>query len=77
MAVSDDIPTKPCTALGCCGTMYFHGPMAVPPLPTHLEFPVYASWVCAVDPAHVELVSPDRLRKEDPPNPRSSNRILD
>jgi hypothetical protein len=25
--------------------------------PTHLEFPRYATWVCALDPAHTELVS--------------------
>ena len=29
--------------------------MELPPVPTHLEFPHCAVWVCANDPAHTEL----------------------
>lgn len=52
-----DTPTRACTATGCTGTMYLHDPLEEPPFPTHLEFPSYATWVCADNPAHVELLT--------------------
>ena len=53
----DDVPSRACTIAGCSGTMYLHDPMQDPPGPTHLEFPTYATWVCANDPTHVELLA--------------------
>lgn len=52
-----DEPTRACVATGCYGTMSLHDPMDETFSPTHLEFPRYATWVCALDPAHTELVS--------------------
>ena len=48
-------PSRACTTTGCTGTMYLHDPIEEPPPPTHLEFPRCATWVCAIDPSHVEL----------------------
>ena len=55
--IRSEIPIKPCTAVGCSGTMYLNDPMEPPPPPTHLEFPSFGSWVCADDPTHVELLT--------------------
>jgi hypothetical protein len=53
----DDIPSRACTVTGCTGTMYLHDPIEDLPPPSHLEFPRYATWVCAQDSAHVELLT--------------------
>jgi hypothetical protein len=37
--------------------MYLKDPMEDLPPPAHLEFPRYATWVCANDPSHVELLT--------------------
>ena len=37
--------------------MYLHDPMEPPPGATHLEFPPYGSWACAVDSTHVEFLT--------------------
>jgi hypothetical protein len=53
----DDVPTRACTVTGCTGTMYLQGPIEDLPPPAHLEFPRYATWGCAENPAHVELLT--------------------
>ena len=53
----DDVPSRACTSTGCTGTMYLREPLEDPPEPVHLEFPRYATWVCATDPSHVELLT--------------------
>lgn len=59
----DGIPTKACTVTGCTGTMYLHEPIDEAPVPAHLEFPRYATWVCAENPAHVEVLTLDEWRE--------------
>ena len=51
-----DVPTRACVTTGCFGTMFLHDPLDAPPGPTHWEFPQCATWVCALNPAHTELV---------------------
>jgi hypothetical protein len=57
-------PSRPCTTTDCTGTMHLHDPMPPAPLPTHLEFPQYGSWVCAQDPRHIDLLTPEAFRDE-------------
>lgn len=49
--------TKPCPVVGCGGTMYFHHPLTVADAPHTLEWPWHATWVCAQDGGHFEVVS--------------------
>lgn len=49
--------TKPCPADGCAGAMYFHHPLTVADAPHTLEWPWHATWVCAQDCRHFEVVS--------------------
>ena len=37
--------------------MYLHDPMEDDIFPAHLEFPTYATWVCALDSGHTELLA--------------------
>jgi hypothetical protein len=49
--------TKPCTVSGCTGTMHFHSRRDVALAEHTLEWPWYASWVCAANPAHFQLIT--------------------
>lgn len=42
--------TRPCTVAGCKGTMYFHDRRESADAPHTLEWPWYATWVCAENP---------------------------
>ena len=57
--VQDSYPIKPCSVPGCEGKMHLREPMTVADAPHTLELPWQASWVCAHDSAHTELVPRD------------------
>jgi hypothetical protein len=54
---SFDKLTRPCTVAGCNGTMYFHDRREAADAPHTLEWPWYATWVCAENPTHVQLLT--------------------
>ena len=56
-------PAKPCTVAGCDGTMYFHDRMTEAAAPHTLEFPWYATWVCAQDAGHFEVIPEAEYRE--------------
>jgi len=51
-------PVKICTFSGCVGTMRFHPRQEEAGGPHTLEWPWHATWVCRVNPAHVEIATP-------------------
>ena len=57
------ISTKPCTATGCSDTMELHDAMPASPAPHTLELPWFATWVCAQDSSHFEVVTHQEYRE--------------
>ena len=57
------VASKPCVVPGCNGTMHFHKALERASAPHTLEWPWFASWRCAHDPTHVELLSPAEQRE--------------
>jgi hypothetical protein len=55
--------TRPCPVAGCKGTMYFHDRREPADAPHTLEWPWYATWVCAENPAHFQLVTDAEYRE--------------
>jgi hypothetical protein len=55
--------TKHCTVVGCDGTMHFHARLAEAPAHHTLEWPWHASWICARNSAHFEVISDDEYRQ--------------
>jgi hypothetical protein len=51
------VPSKPCEVPGCTGTMHFHERLEIADAPHTLERPWHASWRCARDSAHFQLLS--------------------
>jgi hypothetical protein len=51
-------PSKSCTVSGCGGTMACHHRQKEASAPHTLEWPWRATWVCQVNPAHIEVVTP-------------------
>ena len=49
---------KPCTVLGCGGTMRFKPALNEVGAPHTLEWPWRATWVCEANPAHIEIATP-------------------
>jgi hypothetical protein len=54
---------KPCVAPGCSGTMYFQERLAVAQAPHTLEWPWHATWVCAENSAHFQIISESERRE--------------
>lgn len=52
-------PSKPCIVPGCEGTMHFRAALPVADGQHTLEWPWRASWQCANDAAHVQLIAQD------------------
>lgn len=50
------VASKPCVVPGCSGTMLFHERQEAADAPHTLEWPWYASWRCAKDPTHYQLI---------------------
>jgi hypothetical protein len=51
------VVSKPCLVPGCTGTMHFYERLTVADALHTLEWPWYASWRCAQDSAHFQLLS--------------------
>jgi hypothetical protein len=49
-------PAKPCVVTGCDGTMYFHDRMTDGEAPHTFARRWYATWVCAQDEKHFEII---------------------
>jgi len=56
--------TRACTVTGCKGTMYFHDRREPADGPNTLEWPWYATWVCAENPALFQLVTDAEYRED-------------
>ena len=56
--------TRPCTVASCKGTMIFHDRPEEAPAPHTLEWPWYATWVCAENPALFQLVTDAEYRDD-------------
>ena len=57
-AIASERPSlsKHCTVAGCDGTMHFHDQRVEAPAPHTLEWSWHATWVCARDSTHFEVV---------------------
>ena len=55
-AIDYEHPAKACTVAGCNGTMFFHDRMTTAGAPHTLELPWHATWVCAQDERHFEVI---------------------
>ena len=56
-------PAKPCVVTGCDGTMYLHDRMTDAEAPHTLAFPWHATWVCAQDASHFEVIPETEYRQ--------------